>query len=298
MVVFTVKRNDDVVFLFQTHVSASTTSVIADVVKLYNLKLRLKRLVEATSDILEYGPTKQIEEQGYSVEEIESFAKNENHESPLKGTIVERGSLKYVLNPDPTGRRTGEAPMPEIAETIKKTLDSAQVLLSKEFNTGSNFLTTEHIEEAIRNISGALTIAYPMGLPEWEPVKDILNDTEDLSGTQASKEVIPEKEAALWWAGKEILADKVLSDFVGKNDKTKIIVKLQKKSQGAPVREAPLDEKAQRELMAYYYKKQEEHKKLVENDEDDYLNSSWANSKSLKAAFNGVGNVSWRPTRM
>lgn len=34
----------------------------------------------------------------------------------------------------------------------------------------------------------------------------------------------------------------------------------------------------------------------MENTEDDYLNSSWANSKSLKGHFNGMaGDVSWKP---
>ena len=42
-------------------------------------------------------------------------------------------------------------------------------------------------------------------------------------------------------------------------------------------------------MMAYYYRKQEELKKLEENDEDDYINSSWADPKSLKRAFTGVG---------
>jgi hypothetical protein len=47
-------------------------------------------------------------------------------------------------------------------------------------------------------------------------------------------------------------------------------------------------------MMAYYYRKQEEAKKLVENEDDDYLQSSWANPKSLKSAFNGMGNVRFK----
>jgi hypothetical protein len=43
-------------------------------------------------------------------------------------------------------------------------------------------------------------------------------------------------------------------------------------------------------MMAYYYRKQEELKKLEENDDDDYINSSWADPKSLKKAFTGMGN--------
>ena len=47
---------------------------------------------------------------------------------------------------------------------------------------------------------------------------------------QASKEVLDEATAQLWWAGKELTRDKSLGDFIGKNEKTKIIAKLQKAS--------------------------------------------------------------------
>lgn len=40
--------------------------------------------------------------------------------------------------------------------------------------------------------------------------------------------VIPDDQAQLWWAGKELLREKLLSDFVGRNEKTKLIVKIQK----------------------------------------------------------------------
>lgn len=45
---------------------------------------------------------------------------------------------------------------------------------------------------------------------------------------QASKEVIEPNDAAVWWANKELHREKNLCDYVGKNDKTKAIVKLQK----------------------------------------------------------------------
>lgn len=47
---------------------------------------------------------------------------------------------------------------------------------------------------------------------------------------QASLQVIPEKEAQLWWAGKELRRDKKLQDYIGKNEKTKLVVKIQKVS--------------------------------------------------------------------
>jgi len=39
-------------------------------------------------------------------------------------------------------------------------------------------------------------------------------------------EYLTAKETSLWWAGKELLRGKLLLDYVGKNEKTKIVVKL------------------------------------------------------------------------
>lgn len=51
-----------------------------------------------------------------------------------------------------------------------------------------------------------------------------------LSLPQASLQVISEDECQLWWAGKEMQRGKKLQDFVGKNEKTKLVVKIQKVS--------------------------------------------------------------------
>lgn len=39
---------------------------------------------------------------------------------------------------------------------------------------------------------------------------------------------MPEDECQLWWASKELQRGKKLQDYVGKNEKTKLVVKLQK----------------------------------------------------------------------
>jgi len=49
-------------------------------------------------------------------------------------------------------------------------------------------------------------------------------------------------------------------------------------------------------MMAHYYKKQEDNKKLQEDDDDSYLDSEWANPKSMKQSLVGGGRpISWRP---
>jgi hypothetical protein len=45
----------------------------------------------------------------------------------------------------------------------------------------------------------------------------------------------------------------------------------------------------QKAMMAYYHKRQEEMAALEANQEDDYANSAWADSRALKSHFSGVG---------
>lgn len=63
---------------------------------------------------------------------------------------------------------------------------------------------------------------------------------------------------------------------------------------GAPVKEAPIDEATHKEMLAFYHKKEQEAKKLQENDEDDYMNSPWANPNALKYSLHGTNNITWK----
>jgi len=51
----------------------------------------------------------------------------------------------------------------------------------------------------------------------------------------------------------------------------------------------------QKEMMARAYRRQEELKKLAENDDDDYMNSAWADSSALKRSLTGMGNIKIGP---
>ena len=63
---------------------------------------------------------------------------------------------------------------------------------------------------------------------------------------------------SLWFSGKEMQRGKILSDSVGKNEKTKVIVKIQKKGNAAPARERVVSDEEQKQMMAYYYRKQQD----------------------------------------
>lgn len=302
MVTLQLKKNDETLFVYITKTAVQTDDLIAELVELVNSRAKLLRLTSACDDLIEHGPLKPENEWGLSEDQIQSLALRDQGKGnePIEEitepeTIVGKDGRQWQLRQDPTGRRTGEAPTTEMAEVLQKVVSEARSAVSKEVAMSSNGLNMAAITEAINNIRGAVTIIWPMGLPEYDPVFEILNGTEDISGTSHAAEVMPEN-SSLWWAGKELVRGKLLSDFIGKNEKTKILAKLTKPGSGAPARENPMNEQAQKEMMAFYFRKQEEHKKLMENDDDDYVQSSWANPKALKSNFTGVGNVSWRPT--
>ena len=47
-------------------------------------------------------------------------------------------------------------------------------------------LTKPLLDEAIDSIRGAVMIAFPQGLPEWDLVRQALEDKEELAGTSVS----------------------------------------------------------------------------------------------------------------
>lgn len=51
-------------------------------------------------------------------------------------------------------------------------------------------MTQKTVQEALDILRGAVMIVYPMGLPPHDVIQQEFENTEDLSGTQASLEVI------------------------------------------------------------------------------------------------------------
>jgi len=76
-------------------------------------------------------------------------------------------------------------------------------------------------------------IAYPgyHGVEDYEPCREILEGIYDVvmryEGSEVYKIIILKylaEETSLWWASKELLRGKILSDYTGKNEKTKIVI--------------------------------------------------------------------------
>lgn len=77
-------------------------------------------------------------------------------------------------------------------------------------------ITQKDVTRALDELRGASKIVFPAGLPPHDPVRMELDNVEDLSGTQASTEVIDPARACMWACGKQFLSGNKLSDHLGK----------------------------------------------------------------------------------
>lgn len=289
MVLLHVKHDNESQFLLDTMGSISIEDLTKEITRIYNGRLKVHRICAEIETLADHGIFLPPNMQGLTDEQIE--------ELKLKDEWAERcvPSGGSVFKKDEVGRRNGHAPDEKMKKVLKTTVEEAKALISKKQVQANVCVNMDMVKDALDQLRGAVMIVYPMGLPPYDPIRMEFEDKEDLSGTHAALEVIEEPEAQLWWAAKELKKTSKLSDYVGKNEKTKIIVKIQKKGQGAPAREPVISNEDQKQLMLFYHRRQEELKKLEENDDDSFLDSEWADRNALKRHFHGVKDIKWRP---
>jgi len=286
MVLIHIKRSADNTFLFEGTTAATVDDVTRELAVLHNDRLRVERVCVEMEELAKHGPAKPPGKEG-----IDKYGVIGGLAEGVDELSLSKEFANYQQ--DPQGKRTGDAPSAQLAGVLRKQVAEAVAAVSVKQAEMKVALTSEMMAEQLRLLGGAVTIAFPQGLPEYDPVKVGVEDAEDLGGEQASLFVLDPETCVLWWAGKMMNRDagKILSDFVGRNEKTKIVAKLQKAGSGAPQREPAISEDEQKAMMAFYHKKQEQQKKMAANDEDDYVNSSWANPASLKDSMQGMGGI-------
>ncbi|XP_012215160.1 cilia- and flagella-associated protein 298 isoform X2 [Linepithema humile] len=289
MVRLHVKKGDESQFLYDTHVEANVEDVIHDITVIYNGRLKISRICYEMEELAKHGTMLPPDIMGLTDEQVQELKLKDE----WGDKCVPMGG--WTFNKDQIGRRNGKQPNEKMQEVLKKTIEDVRAMTSKKLVQQEKLITQKTVQEALDLLRGAVMIVYPMGLPPHDVIRKEFENTEDLSGTQASLEVIDIQLAQLWFSGKELLPGKKMKDFLGSNEKTKVIVKLQKRGSGKPAREPLMSEDERKQLMLDAYRRQEQLKKLEQDDDDEYLNSPWADSSSLKRHFQGLNNISWRP---
>jgi hypothetical protein len=277
MVVISLKKPDGEGFLFETTTDTTNDALIKSLCTVWNGRLRVRILAASIRELGKHGVMKKIDEQGL-----------DDIKEKYEGVELEKNEW---YSPDPTGLRCGNGPGPQMAATLERVAKDAEDYVDKSQVSKRVALTEVELEDKLANIRGAVMMAYPMGLPEWDTVKRAVDSVDGLEGTGVSNEIMDHETAQLWVAGKEFVKGQLVCDRLGKNEKTKVIAKLQKGGGGPPQREPAVSEEERKAMMAHYFKKQEELKRIAETNEDDYLNSGWADPKNMKRAMQGISTI-------
>ncbi|CAD5113566.1 unnamed protein product [Dimorphilus gyrociliatus] len=288
MVKLHIKKGDEDQFLIETTVQISVEDLMKLLIPIYNGRLKVNRICSEIEMLAESGASLPPNMQGLTEEQVEELR--------LVDEWTEKCSPSggYDFKRDVMGRRNGRSPSQKMKDVLLKTVKEAKEMISKKKIGEGVFVTQNTVDEALSILRGAVTIVYPMNLPPHDPIRMEFENVEDLAGTQASLEILNIEDSAIWWAGKEFQRGKNLQDYVGKNEKTKILCKLQKRGGGPPAREPVVNEDERKAMMSYYYKKQEEFKKLEKESDDEYLNSDWCDNNALKRQFQGMTDIKWK----
>ncbi|KAK3140892.1 hypothetical protein QOZ80_5AG0407290 [Eleusine coracana subsp. coracana] len=104
------------------------------------------------------------------------------------------------------------------AGKLERALDEAEAYASKEQVQHNRFLSPRALREHIKNIEKKCATAVQESPEKCCPQ---LPSSDNKNG-----------EIELWWVGKKLAMDQKLCDYIGANDKTKIVIRLTRASDG------------------------------------------------------------------
>ena len=284
MVFLHVKKSDSDQFIAELPRDTDTSTVIHTLVQsnnytVHNLRLRVDKACGFIEELIKHGPLKEEEKRGLTEGE-------EEIPCPM-------GGFRRVI--DPNHYRIGWCVPEDLGNRVFETTQAGRQLIHKSNADRRIPISIKQLNDAILLMKGAVNMAYPgyHSLPPWEPSMLIL-ENEDFKDLLHGEEYL-EENSLLWFAGKEIQRGKALGFYIKGNENTKVIVKVTKANSGPPVREPAIDAETQKQMIAWHHKKEEEAKKIMAVDDDQYLNSPWANPKALKSQLHGGNEVKFRP---
>ncbi|XP_040583115.1 LOW QUALITY PROTEIN: cilia- and flagella-associated protein 298-A-like [Lepeophtheirus salmonis] len=281
MVLLTIKNNDEKIFTYEVTLNTQVEKVLTEVVRLKNGVEKINRLAESVQDLITYGVSWPPERRGLLVEQAQELRLDPNLD--LSSRYPLRNGLKFSSNPDPLLKRSGLSISD--SESCRVLLESTTAAknLSK-----SDPLKWEHIKNGLDIMKGALNIVFPKGIPLFDPVRMELDNREEVESSNLWDPTV----YGLWFTSKCLEDSEPLYKYLGKNEKSKCIIKVSKRGQGPPPKEKPFSDEEEKKLLLEQYKRSEVLKKLAK--QEDESSSAWADNDELKKKFTGLEHISWK----
>jgi len=261
-----------------------------------NLRLKIDRAAMALEDLAAKGPLKPEGLRGLNENGYDEYLKAEDITvtDGLKQMPPKVGTRKVD---DQSHYRTGWVLSEEMTQKMLEQATSMKTLIHKSSVDQKRYLSKETLNEQLDIVRGLMMMAYPgfHGLGAWEPIWVILENQEALDEKINLTDDLEVDTTILWCVNKELQKGKKFSDYFGTNEKSKMVVKATKKGGGAPQREPMIDDETHKKMLSFYHKKQEESKQFDEQENDDQcLNSAWADNNQLKRQLHGQNGIQWK----
>ena len=290
MVLIHVKKFDtESLFLFETSLQLSIDDALRSIVQLYNGQLKVKRICLEVRNLMEHGvylPPKSSDILNDEISQLKITDKSEHSSS----NFIPTGG--YEVNPDPNERRNGQRPNAEMRDILNHTVIEAGAKVSNENVKSSICLNQSQIDEAVAMLKDAVQLVYPMDLPDYDPIQMDFKNIENKEGIDVD-EILDYNESVLWFSKKQLSSEKKLSDYFGGNEKSKVVVKLCKKSSGPPIREPILNEEECKALHSANQRRTEELINL-ETLRNESSSESPGSKNKLKSKMHGIGEIKWK----
>ena len=274
-------------FLYETSLGAQVEKVRNEICFLINGSLKVLRVTDHLVSLACHGIAKDPSVRGLledQVKELKLVDTEADRCEPVGG---------FIESPDPVEFRVGKAPTGPFKDILLEKAKEIEMLMKNP----QHFLTPNDIKSALKTVKDELDKVYPMGLPEYEPVRMELENREILAEYHSKEltNVADPNETKLWFASKELLPEGRLGDYMGKNEKTKVVVKVASKKSGQPAREPVLSEQEQKVLLMHNARRREEYLQMEKDADDSYLDAPWADQQGLKRKVLGLDQISWKP---
>ena len=237
MVVLHYKKSDLNQFLFETTCDVPIEDLLNELCagKPYptllsmclvnNMRLKLDRASIALEDLAAKGPLKPEELRG--LKDYDDFVKNEDI-TTINGLkkIPPRVGQREVV--DDTHYRLGWLLSEEMTKMMLEESMKTKELIHKSQVDRKVNLSMKMLTDQLDIIRGIVMMAYPAyyGLGEWEPIKVILENNEEFDEKMNLTDDLNPENSTIWIVGKELQKGKRLSDYFGKNEKQKLVVKV------------------------------------------------------------------------
>ena len=285
MVVFNCKCGPDGdAFLYETTTDTPNDDLIAALVSLHNGRILARVVVDAVRGLAAAGPM---------VEPSAAGRREQQQSVPRCGNAPDLDHVE-ALN--------------DAAAELGQYVDKAQVQKRVVVSEAG-------IAELVGKVREAIRSAYPDGLPQWDVLAKLSStgvqedeaaaveeegsngicpwSLQDLlpADAVAGAPLLQPKATSVWVAGKEFERGKLISDRLGSNEKTRVVAKLSRDGDGPPPREPIVRDDERNAMLEHYHKRNEELKRLADNEEDEYMNSAWADPQNMARDLQGLGSV-------